>query len=43
MRARSGKTSKNDKTLPGLPAPRRLPKLPARPIAPPRRIPSKGR
>jgi hypothetical protein len=44
MRVRSGK-KKNIPGFPGreTPAPRQLPKMPQRPIAPPRRIPSKGR
>ncbi|WP_345558220.1 hypothetical protein [Nonomuraea rosea] len=36
---RSGK----NRSLPELPLTRQLPKMPQRPIAPPRRIPPKGR
>ncbi|MBB6555825.1 hypothetical protein HD593_010620 [Nonomuraea rubra] len=33
----------NKKSRPALPVVRPMPKMPQRPIAPPRRIPSKGR
>ncbi|MEO3797950.1 hypothetical protein ABGB14_47805 [Nonomuraea sp. B10E15] len=40
MRVRAGNKKKN---RPQLPTPRQMPKMPQRPIAPPRRVPSKGR
>jgi hypothetical protein len=45
MRVRAAKKSKKTPVFPGreMPLPRQLPKMPQRPIAPPRRIPSKGR
>ncbi|MFC4013328.1 hypothetical protein ACFOY2_39300 [Nonomuraea purpurea] len=43
MRVRASKKKKNAPGHPGMPAPRQLPKMPQRPIAPPRRIPPKGR
>ncbi|MFG1962197.1 hypothetical protein [Nonomuraea sp. NPDC049028] len=45
MRVRSGK-KKHGKNLPEQetpPVPRQMPRMPQRPIAPPRRIPPKGR
>ncbi|MFB4288703.1 hypothetical protein ACBI99_13745 [Nonomuraea sp. ATR24] len=44
MRVRSsGQKASGKKNVPGHPQPRPMPKLPQRPIAPPRRIPPKGR
>ncbi|MGI5284255.1 hypothetical protein ACQEVF_13045 [Nonomuraea polychroma] len=46
MRVRAAKKGKKTPGLPGreMPmVPRQMPRMPQRPIAPPRRIPSKGR
>ncbi|WP_281424252.1 hypothetical protein [Nonomuraea rhizosphaerae] len=43
MRVRSSTKKAGKPGRESIPTPRRLPKLPQRPIAPPRRIPPKGR
>ncbi|MFI7705658.1 hypothetical protein [Nonomuraea sp. NPDC049480] len=46
MRVRAAKKGKKTSAFPGretMPVPRQMPRMPQRPIAPPRRIPSKGR